>query len=132
MATKKKSVKKGKKSAKKIVKKKKLVSKKTLKQKPVRSIKKTPKKAVVRKKAASKSIGKVTHFYDKIKVAIVKFKKTVKVGAEVSIRGKSTDLVFTIGSMQFDHKPVKIAQKNKEVGIKVKKEVREGDEVYHV
>lgn len=92
-----------------------------------------PKKAKAQKKIkAPKPIGRVTHFFGNIEVAIVKFNKPVKVGAKVSFRGATTDFDETIKSMQFDHKPIAVAKKGKEIGIKVKGKVREGDEVFDV
>ena len=81
---------------------------------------------------AVKPIGKVTHFFNHIKVAIVKFKLPVKLGTEVRLQGATTDFSTVIESMQYDHKPIKIAKKGQEVGIKLKKRVREGDMVYPV
>ena len=107
------------KKTKKFPAKKKLVAKKTAK--------KVLKKAEPKKE---KPVGEVTHFFGKIKVAIVKFKVPTKTGVEVWFRGSTTDFKQTIQSMQFDHKPVGVAKKGKEVGIKVKKQVREGDVVY--
>ncbi len=79
---------------------------------------------------AAKPIGMVTHFYSNIGVAIVKFKKEVGVGARVHFKGVTTDFDETITSMQYDHKPIETAPKGKEIGIKVKDKVREGDEVF--
>ena len=101
--------------------------------------KKVIKKAKANKKSAKqkvksakviKPVGTVTHFYTEIKVAIVKFKQPVKVGTELQFKGATTDFKEKIKSMQYDHKPLKIAPKGKQIGIKVKKRVREGDEVY--
>ena len=108
--------------AKKPVKKKKVVAKKIAK--------KAVKKAVVKKVTAPKPVGVVTHYFAKIKVAIIKFKQPVKVGTEVALRGATTDFNHKIVSMQFDHKPIAVAKKGEEVGIKVGKRVREGDEVF--
>ena len=94
--------------------------------------KKVAKKKIVKKAKVEKPIGKITHFYGKIKVGIFKFKKPVKVGAEIAVRGATTDFSQTIASIQYDHKPIKSAPKGKEVGIKVKKKVHEGDLVYLV
>lgn len=80
--------------------------------------------------APSKPVGVVTHFFTAIKVAIVKFKKPVKAGVIVSFRGATTDFDQKIVSMQYDHKPLTVAPKNKEVGLKVSKRVRQGDEVF--
>lgn len=63
-------------------------------------------------------------------MAIIKFKKSVKIGSKVRIMGATTDFDLAIGSMQYDHKPVMVAAPNKQVGIKVSKRVREGDEVF--
>lgn len=86
------------------------------------------KKKVVAKK--NKPIGKVTHFYAQIKVAIVKFNTNVKVGSELYFKGATTDFKEAPKSMQYDHKPVAVAKKGKQIGIKLKKRVREGDLVY--
>ncbi len=77
-----------------------------------------------------KPIGAVTHFYGGIKVAIAKFKVPVKAGSEVKFKGATTDFAQKIESMQFDHEPVRLAKKGQQVGIKVKKRVREGDLIY--
>jgi len=77
-----------------------------------------------------KPIGKVTHFYGKIKVGIFKFKQPVKAGVEIAIRGATTDFKQKIASIQHDNQAIKIAPKGKEVGIKVKKKVHEGDAVF--
>ena len=122
--------------------KKKVVKKKSSakpKAKAKMRIKVRPKK-VAKKKAASakmavkaeKPIGKVTHFFNHIKVAIVKFKLPVKLGTEVRLQGATTNFSTVIESMQYDHKPIKVAKKGQEVGIKLKKRVREGDMVYPI
>jgi len=95
---------------------------------------KRKKKATLKAKAAQKvqgkPIGVVTHFYTKIKVAIVRFKKPVIVGTMIAVRGHKTDFEHKIISMQFDHAAIKKAPKGKEVGMKVGKRVREGDEIF--
>ena len=94
-----------------------------------------PKKKPVAKKTVKavkmpKAIGTVTHFFGRIEVAIVKFKVPMKVGTKVHFRGATTDFEETIKSMQFDHKPIDVAKKGQEIGIKVGDKVREGDEVF--
>jgi hypothetical protein len=114
-----------KKTAKKVVAKKKKVVAKKRKKVAVRTV-------VTKKVTIEKPIGVVTHFYNAIKVAIVKFKKPVKAGAKLRVRGATTDFTFTASSMQFDHKSVSVAPKGKQIGIKVPKRVRESDAVYLV
>jgi hypothetical protein len=99
--------------------KKKLVKKK---------VKKAPKVAKAPKPI--KPIGVVTHFYTGIKVAIVKFKKSVRAGTELHFKGATTDFKEVTKSMQLDHEAVKVAPKGKQIGVKIKKRVREGDQVY--
>jgi hypothetical protein len=112
---------------------KKKSAKKVVKKATTKASKKPAKKAKTAKAPKpAKPIGVVTHFYTEIKVAIVKFKKPVRVGTELYFKGATTDFKETAKSMQFDHKAITIAPKGKLVGIKIKKRVREGDEVYAV
>ena len=90
------------------------------------------KKSIVKPVVAGKPIGIVTHFFTSIKVAIIKFKQPVKTGESIAIRGATTDFIQKIASIQYDHKPIAAAPKGKEVGIKVSKRVREGDEIFSV
>lgn len=80
--------------------------------------------------AEKKPIGEVTHYYDKIGVAVVKFSKAVKIGNEIQFKGAHTDFAQTINSMQFDHKSIESAKKGEEVGMKVEEHVKEGDKVF--
>ena len=77
-----------------------------------------------------KPIGEITHYYGNINVAIVKFNKSVDVGAKVHFKGAHTDFGQEISSMQFDHKDISSAKKGQAVGIKVNEKVHEGDKVY--
>ena len=109
-----------KKSKKKVAKKKKRPA--------ARKAKKAVKKAKMPK--GPKPVGAVTHFYNDIGVAIVKFNKKIAVGVELHYKGATTDFKDKIKSMQYDHKPIMTAPKGKQIGIKVKKRVRPGDEVH--
>lgn len=92
--------------------------------------KKTVKKVVKPKIKKEKPIGKVTHYYGGIEVAIVKFNKPVKAGAEIKFKGATTDFSQKIKSMQYEHKDIRSAKKGQEVGIKVEEKVREDDEIF--
>lgn len=109
--------------------------KKAAGKKPVRKVAKkaTALKAPIKKTPKTpKPVGAVTHFFAEIKVAIVRFNQPVALGTEIGFRGATTDFNQKIVSMQFDHKPVLVAKKGKEIGIKVSKRVREGDSVFLV
>lgn len=83
-----------------------------------------------------KKVGVVTHYFDKIKVAIVKFDAGFKPGGELVFRGtrgeshEPFELVQKVASMQKDHIEVDEAKKGDELGMKVDKVVKEGDEVF--
>ncbi len=60
----------------------------------------------------------------------MKFNKKVPAGAKLHYKGATTDFADVAKSMQYDHKEIKTAPKGKQIGIKVKKRVREEDRVY--
>lgn len=80
--------------------------------------------------AAAKPIGKVTHYFDKIGVAIVKASKPIAVGDSLQFKGGKADFTQTVSSMQLDHKAIEKAKAGQEFGVKVDQEVRDGDEVF--
>ena len=117
--------------------KKMLKKKRPAVKKPKKAVKKVRKPAARKKVTKKKSfgpkpIGQVTHFYREIKVAVVKFSKSVKQGTPVLFKGATTDFSQKLDSMQYDHKAVAKAPKGKQVGVKVRSRVREGDQVYLV
>ena len=112
---------------------------KTAKAKRPRAIKnkkgKTKPKAVKSRmpskpKKQEKPIGKATHFYGNISVAIIKFNRNVSAGTELHFKGATTDFKEAAKSMQYNHAAITVAPKGKQIGVKVKKKVREGDLVY--
>jgi hypothetical protein len=126
-----------KKTVKKILKKKVAPRRKPTKKLAKKIVKKvaTKKKVIITAKPKSKPakpIGVVTHFYNEISVAIVRFKEPVPLGAVLSFKGATTDFEHPVQSMQYDHKPIKVAPKGKQIGIKVKKRVRKGDKVHRI
>ena len=81
---------------------------------------------------AKRKIGKVVHYYDKIKVAIVELKFGLSHGDEIEINSKFGEFSQKVNSMEIEHKKVKKAKKGDSIGIKVDQKVKEGDEVYKV
>lgn len=79
-----------------------------------------------------KPIGKVTHYYDKIGVAIIEFSSSLKQGEAIKIVGKDGEFTQTVSSMQYEHQPIESAKKGQSVGIKVDQKVKENDLVYAV
>ncbi len=77
-----------------------------------------------------KEVGEITHYFSHINVAVVKLSDTLNTGDKVRIKGHTTDFEQVIDSMQVDHAKVEKAEKGKEIGMKVKERVREGDKLF--
>jgi translation elongation factor EF-1alpha len=77
-----------------------------------------------------KLVGKITHYFGKIGVAVVELSGDLKTGDAVSIEGPTTNFKQGVESMQIEHKPVTTAKKGQSIGMKVSDRVREGDEVF--
>ncbi len=80
-----------------------------------------------------KLIGKVTHYFSKIGVAVIELSDVLSVGDTIRIvGGEETDFEQTIDSMEIEHEKIEKAKKGDAIGIKVKEKVREGYKVYKV
>jgi len=79
-----------------------------------------------------KLIGKVTHYFTGIGVAVVELEDELKVGDKILIKGATTSIEQNIDSMQIHNQSVESAKKGESIGLKVKDRVREGDTVYKV
>ena len=79
-----------------------------------------------------KIIGKVSDFFARPVVAGLELTATLKVGDKIHIKGHTTDMEFTIDSMQINNVNVEQAKAGDSVGIKVSERVRRGDPIYKV
>lgn len=77
-------------------------------------------------------LGKVTHYYDKIMVAVVELAKgaSLATGDTIHVKGKSTDFSQEVTSLQIEHKEVEKVKAGESFGMKVDQPVGEGDAVY--
>jgi len=75
-------------------------------------------------------VGRVTHYFTKIGVAVVELKASLAVGDRIVIRGSTTDFEQVVESMQIEHKNVQRAEAGQSIGLKVAQRVREKDIVY--
>lgn len=79
---------------------------------------------------ADKKVGKVTHYYDKIGVAIVDLAGPLKLGDSVTFKkGDEEILTQTVESMQIEKAAVESAKKGDVIGLKVDEPIKEGAEV---
>jgi len=77
-------------------------------------------------------VGKITHYFDKIGVAVVDLTDSLKVGDMIKISGRGEEFTMPVESMQVEHEQIQEAGKGQTVGMKVTQETAEGDEVYKV
>ena len=77
-------------------------------------------------------IGHVTHFFNKINVAVLSIKDELKVGDTIHILGYTTDFTQKITSLQIEHKNVDSVRPGDDFALKVIEPVREHDVVYKV
>ena len=73
-----------------------------------------------------KEVGKVTHYYDKIGVAVVKLTGSLKVGDKIKVRRGEEEFEATVDSMQIEHEPVEAAKKGDEAAIRLPQKTKEG------
>lgn len=125
-----------------VKKKKKTLKKRTLKKKTLkkRISKKKVLKRVLRKKRVAKApsikkpkekiIGEITHYFPKVRAAVIKLKVPLTIGDLVKIKGHTTDFKQAVTSMQIDRVPIDQAKKGQEIGVLVDSRVRQHDIVY--
>ena len=77
-------------------------------------------------------IGKVSDFFARPVVAGIELTATVNVGDKIHIKGHTTDMEFTVESMQINNVDVREGKAGDAVGIKVSERVRRGDIIYKV
>jgi hypothetical protein len=75
-------------------------------------------------------IGRITHFFSKINVAVIELKAPLKVGDTIVVKGPTTDFEQVVDSMQIEHENVQKAEPTQSIGLKVVERVRETDLVY--
>ena len=81
---------------------------------------------------ADQEIGKITHYFGKISVAVIKLVGALKVGDSIKVKTHSGEFTQNVDSMQVDKKSLAAAVAGSEVGLKVAQPVKEGDTVYKV
>lgn len=91
-----------------------------------------PKPQAVAKPPKEVLAGEVTHFFDKIKVCVLKLKNPLKVGDTLRFVSRAGDFIQKVDSMQINHAQVSSAKKGDEIGLKIIREVGAGDKVFMV
>ena len=79
-----------------------------------------------------KLVGKITHYFGNIGVAVIELSDVLKAGDTIRIVGGATDFTQAVESMELDHKKIETAKAGDSVGLKVDQKIREGYKVYKV
>jgi len=77
-----------------------------------------------------KLIGRISHYFSKIGVAVIDLSDSLKVGDTIRIAGGETEFTQTVESMQSEHENIQEAKAGDSIGIKVSQKVREDYKVY--
>jgi len=77
-------------------------------------------------------VGKVIHFFDKIKVAVLDLEKSLKIGDEVRFVKGNEEFTQQVASMEVDNEAVEEGKAGVEVAVKVEKPVKNNWKVFRV
>jgi putative protease len=75
-------------------------------------------------------VGRITHFFAKIGVAVIELKASLSVGDRILVKGPNTDFEQTVDSMQIEHENIQKAEAGQSIGLKLAERARETDVVY--
>lgn len=79
-----------------------------------------------------KRVGKVTHYFDHLSVAVLALTEAIRAGDTLHFLGHSTDFKQEIKSLQIEHKSVETAKPGEDVAVKVDQRVHPNDAVFKV
>lgn len=99
---------------------------KRLKKKPAR-------KGKGRLRPASREVlvGQVEHYFPHVKAAaFVVEKGPIRIGDTLRFQGHTTKFKEKVRSLQVNRKPITVARSGDEIGLRVKKRVRQGDRIF--
>ena len=81
---------------------------------------------------SGKRVGKVTHYFDHINVAVLALSEAIRIGDSLHFLGHATDFKQEVKSMQIEHKAVDAAKPGDDVALQVAQRVRPNDAVFKV
>ena len=92
-------------------------------------------KIITKKKTIKKAkrVGKITHYFGKIKVGIIKLSDSLSIGDEIIVKSKTEErFKQKVSSIEVDGKKIKKAKKGQSIGLKMKDKAREDYLVFKV
>ena len=81
---------------------------------------------------ADSEVGKITHYFPKVQVAVLLLSGNLKNGDMIKVVGHNAAFQQQVSSMQMDHLQVPSAGPGQSIGLKVVQAVHEGDRVYRL
>jgi len=81
--------------------------------------------------AEAQPAGRVTHFFDRLSVAVIELYGDLALGDWVQFFGPQTNFVQQVTSLQIDRQPIESAGAGEEVALQTEQPVRKGDHIYH-
>lgn len=79
-----------------------------------------------------KLIGKITHYFPHVEVAVIELSENLRVGDTIRIVGGKTDFNQVVESIEIERQKIEEAKPGDSVGIRVKQKVRDGYKVYKI
>lgn len=81
------------------------------------------------KRSRPKEVGVITHYYDKIKVGVIKLSSVLNVGDAIEYKTPDGSFTQTVSSMEIERSPVFSAKRGAEIGIKLSRAAIVGSRV---
>lgn len=79
------------------------------------------------------AIGKVTHFFPRVQVAVLELSRDeIRLGDTIRVLGAHSNFTQTVDSMQIEHTPVEMVRAGQEVAIHLVERARVGDMVFRI
>ncbi len=75
-------------------------------------------------------VGRVTHYFDRIGVAVIHLEEPLAVGDWIHLYGQKTNFIQQVESMQVNHVAVHEGAPGEDVAVLVVDKVHKGDYVY--
>jgi hypothetical protein len=82
--------------------------------------------------AEKKLIGKITHYFSKISVAVIELSDDLTIGDRISVEGATTSFEQIVESMEIENEKVETATAGQAIGLRVGGKVRLHDAVYKI
>ena len=77
-------------------------------------------------------VGRITHYYNHLNVAVLSLIGDLKIGDRIHILGHITDFTQKVTSLEIEHQRVQSVKLGDDVALKVIEPVREHDHVFKV